>query len=439
MKPTHALTLAFALSSLAGCGTPPPTGQTIQSIAPGPATTTAPRPDIGGACDSYGRAALNWEAAHLHDGTGEGCWSDLCGSFVYNAAVAAGKVPAWLAAPANTANDMMNNAIAAGVFHDWDGSCPCGAILFYEAHSNVPTGHVVLCNGDGTVSSSGWPGWPNTGPSYDCGFDGDTSTSLSWLNGAEGIAPTGYVLYGGTPAGPPPAIPPAPTGCGAIQSGHGLGPGTSAHSCDGRFSLAMQNDGNLVVYSYGVPLWATGTNGGGGDVAVMQADGNFVEYSTTSVPLFASGTNGHSGATLSLQDDGNVVVYAAGKALWATGTNDFAAKPTACGAITPAHGLSAGESVSSCDGRFMLVMQGDENLVLYENGSALWQSDTVGSGARSLEMQTDGNLVLYAAHHQAVWSSRTNGNAGATLALQNDGNLVIYLGSRAIWATGTND
>ena len=52
-------------------------------------------------------------------------------------------------------------------------------------------------------------------------------------------------------------------------------------------------------------------------------------------------------------------------------------------------------------------------------------------------MQTDGNLVLYD-RGTAIWDSHTNGHAGASLALQSDGNLVVYLGNAALWNTHTN-
>ena len=243
---------------------------------------------------------------------------------------------------------------------------------------------------------------------------------------------------GGGHTGPKPPIPPPPTACGAIGSGEGLGPGGAVTSCDGRFTLTMQTDGNLVLYSLGVPMWASGTDGAGGYVAIMQGDGNFVVYDDTSSPLFATGTDGHSGATLAIQDDGNTVVYAGGSALWATNTDGIYAAPSACGAIEPGHGLAPGESVSSCDGRFALVMQGDGNLVLYMGGTALWSSRTNGKGGRTADMQTDGNLVVYAAANRPIWSSATNNHPGATLAIQDDGNLVLYANGTPIWASGTS-
>ena len=53
---------------------------------------------------------------------------------------------------------------------------------------------------------------------------------------------------------------------------------------------------------------------------------------------------------------------------------------------------------------------------------------------------SDGNLVIYG-YYNAIWASGTNGWWGAYLDMQNDGNLVIYYPvsyTEAVWATGTN-
>jgi hypothetical protein len=82
-------------------------------------------------------------------------------------------------------------------------------------------------------------------------------------------------------------------------------------------------------------------------------------------------------------------------------------------------------------------MQGDGNLVLYRNsdGKPLWATGTTG-GSRAI-MQGDGNLVVYTSSGVPVWASNTVGNDGAIVQLQNDGNLVIYKGPNPIWASGT--
>lgn len=75
----------------------------------------------------------------------------------------------------------------------------------------------------------------------------------------------------------------------------------------------MQTDGNLVEYSNGTALWASGTGGtGSSNHAIMQTDGNLVVYSGNGTALWQSGTGGHSGTgefTLDLQNDGNLVIY----------------------------------------------------------------------------------------------------------------------------------
>lgn len=101
--------------------------------------------------------------------------------------------------------------------------------------------------------------------------------------------------------------------------------------------------------------------------------------------------------------------------------------------VTGTFNLQAGESMTSPNGQYQLVMQTDGNLVLYRTGgSAIWATSTNGSG-RWASMQADGNLVVYVGS-TAIWSSNTAGWSGANLVVQDDGNLVIYSGGRAIWS-----
>ncbi len=85
-------------------------------------------------------------------------------------------------------------------------------------------------------------------------------------------------------------------------------------------------------------------------------------------------------------------------------------------------------------------MQGDGNFVVYQvGGSAVWSTQTGGSGATHMAMQTDGNLVLYTAGGVAVWSSSTAPSSNDYLSMQDDMNLVVYSGSGSAlwsWVTG---
>jgi hypothetical protein len=121
------------------------------------------------------------------------------------------------------------------------------------------------------------------------------------------------------PVEEPPITPPQ-AGCGALLPGQALGTEQAAFSCDGRFALVQQGDGNLVLYKVGAEaLWWTGTQGKSGVVTVMQDDGNLVSYAEGGVPVWSSGTPGHPGAWLAVQDDGNLVIYT-NKAIWNSGT-----------------------------------------------------------------------------------------------------------------------
>lgn len=98
-----------------------------------------------------------------------------------------------------------------------------------------------------------------------------------------------------------------------------LNAGQSLLSEDRRFNLAMQTDGNLVLYGPSGALWWTGTNGGSDRRAIMQQDGNLVVYNGTGQALWNSATSGNPNAKLVLQNDGNLVIYSAGgAALWSS-------------------------------------------------------------------------------------------------------------------------
>ncbi len=127
--------------------------------------------------------------------------------------------------------------------------------------------------------------------------------------------------YGAWFPGAPP--PPPPPGCGRLLPGESLHTGQGRASCDGRFTLVTQSDGNLVLYQNGHgAIWASNTvRGSGSYTSVMQTDGNFVLYRDGGNALWASGTDGRAGSFLAIQDDGNLVVYTSGgSAIWSSHT-----------------------------------------------------------------------------------------------------------------------
>jgi hypothetical protein len=92
-------------------------------------------------------------------------------------------------------------------------------------------------------------------------------------------------------------------------------------SADGRFTLYMQGDGNLVVYFYNQALWASNTCCDASiDRCIMQGDGNLVLYDVNNSPRWSSGTWGFPGSLLVMQSDGNLVIYQGSTPRWASNT-----------------------------------------------------------------------------------------------------------------------
>jgi hypothetical protein len=99
--------------------------------------------------------------------------------------------------------------------------------------------------------------------------------------------------------------------------------------------------------------------------------------------------------------------------------------------------LTGGQEIAA--GGYVLVMQGDGNLVEYGPSGAIWQSFTSGQPGNYLVMQTDGNLVMYHSGGGWVWQTFTNGYPGDHLSIQTDGNFVVYSGGNSpLWVQSWN-
>lgn len=101
--------------------------------------------------------------------------------------------------------------------------------------------------------------------------------------------------------------------------------------------------------------------------------------------------------------------------------------------------MFAGYVLTSFDGRYTLNMQSDGNLVLRDpSGRAIWATGTNGNPGSDAEMQNDGNFVIYKPGHIAIWATNTGGNSGARIVMQNDCNLVIYTAAnQSRWQSNT--
>ena len=98
--------------------------------------------------------------------------------------------------------------------------------------------------------------------------------------------------------------------------------------------------------------------------------------------------------------------------------------------------LGTGQSLTSANGAYTLTLQDDGNLVLTDEGNAVWSTKTNGKGVVRASVQDDGNFVLYNGSDEGIWSTKTSG-AGARLVLQDDRNVVLYIGDKGEWSSKT--
>ncbi len=98
--------------------------------------------------------------------------------------------------------------------------------------------------------------------------------------------------------------------------------------------------------------------------------------------------------------------------------------------IGPGGRLYPNESITS--GNTSLVYQGDNNLVLYQGGTAVWATMTSG-GPGSFEMQGDCNAVVYGSGGP-VWASGTNGQGSSCEARVTEGDWFICDGTNRVWS-----
>ncbi|KAF4467147.1 lectin [Fusarium albosuccineum] len=102
--------------------------------------------------------------------------------------------------------------------------------------------------------------------------------------------------------------------------------------------------------------------------------------------------------------------------------------------------LKVGQSLWSQDGSVELKMQEDGKIAVYWGGQCQFQNTKEQRhDVKGIQMQEDGNLVIYDKNGTAVWHTDTAGSKGDSTvicAVQNDGNVVLYKGT-PIWSSDT--
>jgi surface antigen len=233
-----------------------------------------------------------------------------------------------------------------------------------------------------------------------------------------------------------------------LDSGQVLGVGDYLHSPSQQFRLVMGSDGNVTLWAYlsddGVTAratWSTGTAGSGATTLEMQSDGNLVLYTASRTPVWTSNTSGQPSSHLRLQDDSNLSIWnTAGQRVWQSGPSHDT--------LRSGEGLQSGWSLNSTNGVYRLLMQTDGKLALIANsscgascsgGTQTWASPTEGQFNETMQLQGDGNLIVFASSGVPVWSAPGTFGHATRVVLQNDGNVVAYdAGGTPVWSSATS-
>ena len=115
--------------------------------------------------------------------------------------------------------------------------------------------------------------------------------------------------------------------------------------------------------------------------------------------------------------------------------------------LQPGETLQKGQHLVSPNGQYFLEMQYDGNLVLYGRGTALWSTGTGGNTHVTGAMLYITHFGLTSDDGRSYWMSSNGYIQPKFLNLQDDGNLVLYssiinshddvTGYYPIWDTGT--
>lgn len=280
-----------------------------------------------------------------------------------------------------------------------------------------------------------------------------------------------------------------PAGTSTLTTGQNIQTNEFLVSSNRWYKAVMQEDGNFVVYSKALKaVWSTLTYGKGPSIFKYQEDGNLVIYDAFNRPTWNSNTQNQASITALTFTKLLPDQYPRGDddSLQLVAAPNFPAGTSSVTSAGSGFKLYPGESLTSSNGWYQLLMQRDGNFVVYNKANdPVWFT---GTGEPSFAwFQPDGNLVLYRySDGAAIWNSgtyllptssspATNFTSGTTtllagdtsssklligqqlvsengwyrLKMQSDGNLVLYSKAQnftgpdienyniAIWNTGT--
>jgi hypothetical protein len=251
-----------------------------------------------------------------------------------------------------------------------------------------------------------------------------------WLVGADGgVFAFGDAGFYGSMAGK--ALNKPVVGIAATKSGNGY---WLAASDGGVFAFGdAVFSGSMAGQPLNAPVVSITATADGRGYWLAAADGGVFAFGTAGFGGSLANSSSQAVVGLARTGPGYALVERTGRVTAFT-TNGQAPRNV----LYPGERLNPGEQLTSPNGRYVLVMQGDGNLVEYDAGTPVWASNTAGHPGSDFEAQSDGNFVVYAPGHVPIWASNTSGRTGNVLTVQDDRNVVIYApGNIAVWASNT--
>jgi hypothetical protein len=216
-----------------------------------------------------------------------------------------------------------------------------------------------------------------------------------------------------------------------LLPGQKLMPGQFIRSKNGLYTLQMQKHGNVTLTRAGYPtLWSSGTYRWNA-VLVMGQDGTMaVIWGRTKI--WSIGAKSPLAKAM-LPDNGNLGIYnTRGKAVWN--------RHMVIGTLMPGSQLrgvdAAGRDVTmySVNRVYTVQMRTDGNLVLLQNGkTVLWSSNTPGWPDSSASIGAGGRFAVHNQNGEETFVIDTR-RPGTVLQVRDDGHLLLIYG-RTIFKT----
>lgn len=101
--------------------------------------------------------------------------------------------------------------------------------------------------------------------------------------------------------------------------------------------------------------------------------------------------------------------------------------------------LKKGDSLSSENGEYKLILQQNGNLQVLYGTTVIWSSNTINSKVEDLHFARSGNLVISGTGQQTYWSTNTGNTSpkAEILVISNDGDLQLpSKDNQRVWHSG---